>query len=259
MFLFLVFLGLVFIALEFLSFEVKYIIPLSLMVLSPIPLLIGKVLKETKQLECSNKMLNCSISDLKQLMNQSDINKIIKRFRECEVEIDEKIRGADKIYLLSRTGQKWWEHHLKGKLMNQDLYLLVLDPRYEKDSAFRMHFTSDIEMDKNNQVYPDILELERKKAFRFLNNLVDETKFQIRVLNYLPAWSLLIIDNSITKKHSGQSIIFCELAPYNFTSGNRPIFKITEDHNTCFKFFKNEFDELWERAKDDSWIPIEIK
>ncbi|GEM_PF-2073054 len=257
-------LAFLFVILKFYSLEIDYMMPLALLVLTPIPWAIGKVQHQTEKLESST-------IELRKLINQPDINKVLKPFNDYRKEIKEKISGSDRICLLSRTGQKWWEEYLIGNIENKEVRLLVLDPRDGKDSAFKMHFTSDqqinmnisekekdmsiSEEDKKVSLYHKIIDTERGRSIQFLNEMVEIEKIQKnvhpKVLNYLPAWSILILENS-KKKNAGNdgSIIYCELAPYKLTPYNRPMLKVTEDHNKCFKFFRNEFESLWKRAED---------
>lgn len=218
---------------------------------------IVKVLHQTDKLESSTIELN-------NLINQPDMNKVIKPFSEHK-DINDKIGYSNRICLLSRTGQRWWSNNLEHNIKyDTHVRLLVLDPRAEKDSAFRMHLKSNIEIDKkvlNNASNNAFLDSERIKAELFLHEMAKKTNVELRLLNYLPAWSLLILENSSKKRNSGNkgSIIYCELAPYRLASDSRPVLKVTEYHNKCFNYFQNEFERLWDSAEVYPCVPSEIK
>lgn len=94
------------------------------------------------------------------------------------------------------------------------------------------------------------LEVEKKKSKGLLDNLRDNySHIDLRIIDHLPAWSLLIINPNNLNNRSEESKIYVELAPYHAGVSNRPILKVGLDDTELFKLFmKDEFENMWKKA-----------
>lgn len=85
--------------------------------------------------------------------------------------------------------------------------------------------------------------IEKKSAEQFLNKLKEDygNETDLRVIDYLPAWTLIIINPN---KRNEDSVIYVELATYNADAEERPTFKVTSDEKKYFNEFLNEFNDM---------------
>ena len=90
---------------------------------------------------------------------------------------------------------------------------------------------------------------KKEESINFLNHLQEEynDEINLKVIDHLPAWSLLITNpNKISK----ETKIYVELASYHASATNRLVFKVTLQDIGYFNLFKkDEFERMWEKAK----------
>ena len=187
-----------------------------------------------------------------QFQDQADnpnISKILLTFGKLEKDVHLDISAADEIWLLSRTGRGWWknfEDDFKNGLNRKNIRFLFLDPN---NAALEMVVKSDLEPWNKFDYNPNKLWAEKDESINFLNHLQEEynDEINLKVIDHLPAWSLLIINpNKISK----ETKIYVELASYHASATNRPVFKVTlQDIEYFILFKKDEFERMWEKAR----------
>lgn len=191
-------------------------------------------------------ILHSSIREFQKQWKSPNIGEILKPFQEMEGEIRSKIGTADEIWLLSRTGRGWWNNFNDEFKKVPKARFLFLDP---DNAALEMVVKSALEPWDNFEYNPNALWAMKDQAIRFLNYLKSNTgdKIDLKVIDHLPAWTLLIANPNKTTK---ESIIYVELAPYHASPTKRPVFKVTlQDIEYFILFKKDEFERMWEKAR----------
>ena len=73
---------------------------------------------------------------------------------------------------------------------------------------------------------------------------------QIRVFNYVPTLSLVMVDGHLPNGH-----IVVEMVPYQIAPTSRPLLYITaKDHPVWFAYFRNVCKSIWDDAEDASFL-----
>jgi len=202
-------------------------------------------------------ILHSSIRKFQKQLKSPTIGDILKPFHEMEGEIRLNIHTDSEIWLLSRTGQGWC-NNFKEELINSlnstnnnKARFLLLDPN---NGALKMIEKSGLKpWNKFNHV-DNRLWYSKLEAIDFLNHLKNnrENQIDLKVIDHLPAWTLIIINPS---KRTNESIIYVELATYNASPEERPTFKVTSQDTEYFNLFIKQFEIMWEKAR--SWEIIE--
>ena len=192
---------------------------------------------------------NNSIIKLHDRVDSTKISDLFYSFGNLEAELHTVIREADEIWLLSRTGRGWWKRFKEEFLSKKNcVNFLFLDPR---NCALEMALkSSKVEWEDNPYI------IVKQNCVKFLNHLSEKYEnenFKIKVIDHLPAWTLLIINPNKKNRHS---LIYAELATYRAPSRERPVFKINFQDIDCFEFFLKEFRIMWREAKE--WNEVKI-
>ena len=176
---------------------------------------------------------------------QYRLSEIFVPFGEKVQERRQRLGQADHVWILSRTCRRVWadnEEELQTVSKRGGLKLLFLDPA---DGALGMVAKSAV-WDQPGDGQRLKSEVEH---FIQLLKLVQERlsldKLEIRLIDYLPAWTLILIDPD---KDDG--VIYVELATFRSSSYKRPSFIVDSrtDH-TLFEQFRDDFKEMWNRAQ----------
>lgn len=202
-------------------------------------------------------ILHSSIRIFQKQLKSPNIGDILKPFHEMQDEIRSNIHADSEIWLLSRTGQGWCKNFKEELIISLNstnsnkARFLLLDPN---NGALKMIEKSGLKpWNKFNHV-DNRLWNSKLEAIDFLNHLKNHCEHQIdlKVIDHLPAWTLIIINPS---KITNESIIYVELATYNASPVNRPTFKVTPDDTEYFDLFIDQFKIMWKKA--ESWKIIE--
>lgn len=248
LFVFLIILGLVFLQIisvfEFGSEKLVYVIITVLGIIGLLLLALHYALHEFQnQFQLEQSLIQSKLDQLE----HPNLCKVLQTFGDLEEDIKSDITAADEIWLLSRTGRGWWtkfyDQFTNGP-NEKKMCFLFLDPN---GAALQMVVNSDLEPWEENYD-PNNLEAEKEKSKRLLYNLRTNYRsiIDLRVIDHLPAWSLLIINPN---NRSKESKIYVELAPYHAGVSDRPILKVGFDDTELFNLFmKDEFEKMWERA-----------
>jgi hypothetical protein len=199
-------------------------------------------------------ILHNSVRKFQEQWKSPGIGDIFKRFRTMEDEIRLNINNADEIWLLSRTGGGWFnnfDQELNGVINNNNnnnnhtTRLLLLDP---DNGALRMVRNACGTPLNNFEFSPGNLWANAQVARDNLNHMrhAFAERIDLRVIDHLPAWTLLIINPS---RNNSETIIYVELATYTSNPRQRPIFKVTRQDMEYFDLFIDEFENMWENAK----------
>lgn len=204
--------------------DTDIILSLVIIILSPIPLVMGKVLHQTDEL----KMIICDLEE-------PEVGKVLKKFDDIKEDIKRDMERAGRIRILSRTGQRWHKNLLKSILKAQykKVQMLCLNPTEGEDQAFQMYLSQ-----KHGLKSKNIKKEERDNHCEFLKNIGAE--IEIKVINYLPPYSIVIIDfpNKCSRDSiSNDAILYIELASFNSPYYGKPVFKVARPGSLCFKFF----------------------
>jgi hypothetical protein len=129
------------------------------------------------------------------------------------------------------------EHSLKGGLHVQ---FLLLKPNSEavKMAAFTDSFQD--EKRKNLALQTSISDLSI-----LASKVTLPAKLEIRVVNYLPPWTIMAFDPQLP---NGQ--IFVSLLTFRNANENRPSFRLKSPNDSeWIRIFAEQFDELWKEAE----------
>ncbi len=161
--------------------------------------------------------------------------------------IQESLKNAKEIWLLTRTGYGWLNRYpeIMDTIFPQKGNNLVLVIDTENGALKMSHQSSKEEISIFNAFPSDYPSYQIKvkttysKLFRKYREYMD-----LRVIEHYPAFTLLIINSK-----NGSSIIYVELAKFKASASNRPVLTVTEKDARIFKYFINEFQDMWEKAQ----------
>lgn len=188
------------------------------------------------------------LTKLKNQLEDPVISKILKSYDDKMIEeIRNHLKSAKEIWLLTRTGQSFITYVYKKEFEE------ILK---ERKGRFLFLAPENLALEMVANVVKE--KLEKLKSLihnpieykEYLNSLreISKEEIDIRVIDYLPAWTLVIINPTKLDDHS---IIYIELATYRAKYNGRPVFKVTPQDGEYFTMFLNEFNEMWKDAK--SW------
>jgi hypothetical protein len=166
-------------------------------------------------------------------------------YSERVTELSSHLLQADEVWILSRTCRRLWtdyEEELRTIAARNGLKLLLLDPN---NGALKMISKSAVWQQPGDgdrlksDVEQFITRLERVRGTLRLD------KFEVRLLDYLPAWTLVMIN-----PHKDSGVIFAELATYRSHPRKRPSLKVEcgVDYD-LFNHLRYEYEEMWNSAR----------
>ena len=162
--------------------------------------------------------------------------------------IEHRLWLAREVWILSRTCTRLWEDY-NEQLMRLLSYeeavvrIMMVDPN---DGAVKMivgaaeGFEHTADLDLRRATIEDLLRQLTK-----LRSRLKAKNLQVRTIDYLPAWTLVMIDPL-----SDKGTIYAELATFRANSRNRPTLSLdAERDGRLFQVFRAEFEAMWERAR----------
>lgn len=189
--------------------------------------------------------LRSSLEELAKRQQKPRIADVISPFGEGISERTRQLATADEVWILSRTCRRIWsdyQEELRTVAQRGGLRLLLIDP---SDGAVEMVARSAIWQQ------PDDGAMLKLDIERFLDRLeriqgtVRLNKFEVRVINYLPAWTLILVNPG-----RSDGVIYVELATYRSHSRKRPTFAVRCGYdNDLFEQFRYEFEQMWNDAQ----------
>jgi hypothetical protein len=170
---------------------------------------------------------------------------VIVPYTERMKELTDHLLQADEVWILSRTCRRMWgdyEDELRTIAARHGLRLLVVDP---SNGALDMITRSAVWQQ------PDDSARLKSNVEQFITLLgqvrgtLRLEKFELRLLDYLPAWTLVVIN-----PHKDTGVIYVELATYRSHPRKRPSLKV--ECGTDYELFSQllyEFEEMWRSAR----------
>ncbi len=193
--------------------------------------------------------LQVTIEQALEHMRKPGAEQILTTYFEHMPDIDRRLGVSHEVWILSRTCSRIWQDfndEFKRLLSDNTgtLRLMMVDP---EDGAVKM-IVNSAEWDDSNNV-----DLWQRNSRDFLARLAhfQNGRFQIRTIDYLPAWTLMLIDPL-----SASGVIYVELSTYQSNSRNRPTFVLEarrDEH--LFQTFRGEFEAMWARARSTDNVP----
>lgn len=191
-----------------------------------------------------NRATTSHLQQVIERIQSPSAGQVLLSYKECMEQIEKRLVTAREVRILSRTCRRLWEDNYEEfkKLFENGgiVHLMLVDPN---DGAVKMIASSVETWDNPND--PKLL--ARNIEF-FLERLVERRSrlkrgaLQVRTIDYLPAWTLILIDSK-----SDNGMIFVEIATYSANSRSRPTFLLTaEKDEQLFRLFQDEFDKMWE-------------
>jgi hypothetical protein len=194
----------------------------------------------TKLLLSTHNVIRC----LQERLEHPDIDENIRPFNDFHEEILERIEHADEIWLLSRTGRGWWKYYFEEFFERSGnniipLRFLFIDPDSPAVTMIKEGSVPEWED-------PNCYSLENS-----MRNFLDMLKRNMRitplkVMNYLPPWTMLIINPNKRNKHSA---IYVELGRYGADHLNRDTFKIRPGVSSTFDTYIQEYNNIWDHPR----------
>lgn len=175
------------------------------------------------------------------------IDQVLIPHRRCVEEIEQRLLLAQEVWILSRTCTHLWQDYNDQfmRLLSDgrgNVRLMLVDPN---DGAVKMIVRAAEGFERSTNV-----DLRRANIEDLLTRLarlrsqIGEKSLQVRTIDYLPAWTLLLIDPL-----SGAGVVYVELATFRSNPRNRPTFSLIADKDKkLFEQFRTEFETMWNRA-----------
>lgn len=229
------------------SLEILAIIAIVLFVIR------GKTFQvERNTQETASKLhgLECCLEDIR--LHRWRLSEIFDSFGEKTQEIENDLKIADQVWILSRTCRRLWldfSDELKPLAQKGKLRLLLLDPNGHALGLAAQSTDWDSPEDRDHN---------RANVVQFLKYLEGFSQQKglgqfVRTIDYLPAWTLILV-NPLGKGGSANGgKIFVEMATYRANSRKRPCFTILSDKDyDLFYEFCEEYSRMWQVA-DPAW------
>ncbi len=193
----------------------------------------------------SEQELQRTLAETVRLTAGPRLSEVFVPYHERMKELSDHLLQADEVWILSRTCRRLWsdyEEELRTIAARNGLKLLFLDP---SNGALKMISKSAVWQQPGDgdrlksDVEQFITRLERVRGALHLD------KFEVRLLDYLPAWSLVMIN-----PHKDTGVIFAELATYRSHPRKRPSLKVEcgVDYD-LFNQLRYEFEQMWNSAR----------
>lgn len=223
----------------------------------PIEVLIAAVVLVLGTITWILVVFHSSVRNFQQELENPRLEKVIRPFSELETDelLRMQIKDAKEIWLLSRTGQGivgiTFREELDFVIMNARDYntprirLLFLDPQTDKNSALTMVAQVQEKFAISKEW---VIRVNTERAQCFLDYLKTTygSRIELKVIDYLPAWTLLIIN---PHSRDANSIAYVELATYEANERTRPTLKITPADIKYFDMFIKEFNKMSDAAR----------
>jgi len=176
-------------------------------------------------------------------------------------DIEEKLKSARKVWILTRTGQGLWpqyEPELRAVLQEPagEVRLMLISP---EDGAVKMIAGSADVRGPNpgsqhlvtgspGQMTYEMVQHNIRWTLHSVNGLRAELprpqSLQINTIDYLPAWTLVLID-----PETDYGIAYVEIGTFRANPRNRPTFVLRADTDKrWFEMFREEYLTMWAKS-----------
>ena len=180
------------------------------------------------------------------------LSEIFDSFIEKKPEIKRNLKAADQVWILSRTCRRLgldFTDELEPLAQRDKLRLLLLDPKGHALGLTAQSTKWDSQQDRNHM---------RTNVVQFLKYLEDFSQENglgqfVRTIDYLPAWTLILVNPIAEGSTAGGGKIYVEMATYRADSRERPCFTVLSDNDySLFSEFCEEYSRMWQEA-DPAW------
>jgi hypothetical protein len=178
------------------------------------------------------------------------LSEVFDSFGEKIRELEGDFKNADQVWILSRTCRRLWtdfRDELIPLVHKGKLRILLLDPE-----GYALGLTAKSAIwdrpEEGYRIRNDVAHfLQGLEAFSQQNGL---GKF-VRKIDYLPAWTLILVNPGGESGVINSGKIYVEMATYRAHPRKRPCFTILSDKDyDLFSEFRDEYSKMWDEAKD---------
>jgi hypothetical protein len=198
----------------------------------------------------TNSRLQQEVEEILLDLKKPSAGLVLAPYKERMQEMERRLGLAREVWILSRTCIRIWDDYSSQfiELLSEGgglVRLMLVDPddgagRMIVESAEGWEYTQDVNLWRAN-----VNNLLTRLAGAHSRFELESERLQVRLINYLPAWTLVLID-----PESDKGVIFVELATFSANSRSRPAFLLTaEEDPQLFKLFREEFETMWKRAR----------
>lgn len=166
------------------------------------------------------------------------------------LKLEGDLKNADQVWILARTCRRLWtdfRDELMPLAQKGKLRLLLLDPE-----GYALGLTAKSAIwDRPNDRY----RLQRN-VMHFLEGLEafcreDGLDKFVRTIDYLPAWTLILINPGSEGGVIDGGRIYVEMSTYRSHPRKRPSFTISSDNDyDLFSEFRDEYNKMWDEAME---------
>jgi hypothetical protein len=198
--------------------------------------------------QASNSRWQRTMGEILGRSHKPSASQVLAPLKEYVREIDQRLWFAKEVWVLSRSCIRIWEdyHDQFTELLGDDkgiVRLMLVDPN---NGAVKMLVKNSMgfeHFDAFNLLQTDINGFLARQAW--LCSQPEGKNLQVRTIDYLPAWTLIIIDPG-----SDRGVIYVELGTYCAKSRGRPTFSLMADGDTqLFQLVREEFETMWKHAR----------
>ncbi|MCP4368846.1 MAG: hypothetical protein GY797_12145 [Deltaproteobacteria bacterium] len=189
---------------------------------------------------------------LDKIESEQSLDRLILEFEKCIPIIKESLSKTDEVWLLTSSGVGWFKDFPQLEdVVNRSKKsrFIFVDPRDHdlpqnyRDYAFQMLFERTDFRKEHIYTFTDYQDYRKKMKnhiFTLVNKYINKADF--KVIDYLPSWTLLILQ---PKKKYNHCTVFVEFRPFESGYVDRPIMKLTPKDGIWFQWFVDEFDRMW--------------
>lgn len=178
------------------------------------------------------------------------LSEVFDTFGEKIFELEGDLKNADRVWILARTCRRLWtdfSDELMPLAQKGKLRLLLLDPE-----GYALGLTAKSAIwDRPDDGYR-----LKRDVMRFLEGLEDYCqkdgldKF-VRKIDYLPAWTLILVNPGNENGVIDSGRVYVEMATYRAHPRKRPAFTISSDNDyDLFSDFRDEYNKMWNEAAE---------
>lgn len=176
------------------------------------------------------------------------LSEVFDSFGQKLPELEDDLKHADQVWILTRTCRRLWsdfEDQLVPLIERDKMRLLLLDPNGHALSMTSMSVIWDRPEDGYNPGSDVARFLRGLQSFSQRGGL---NSF-VRKIDYLPAWTLILVNPGSESSVTNGGKIYVEMATYRAHPRKRPCFTILSDQDVdLFSDFCDEYRKMWDRA-----------
>jgi hypothetical protein len=233
--------------------DVDIAIGVSLEILAIIAIMLFFILGRTSEVKQSTVETTRHLQNLEGCLEEIRLRpwrlaEVFDSFGQKLPELEADLKHADQVWILTRTCRRLWsdfEDQLVPLIERDKMRLLLLDPN---GHALRMAYMSAFwERDEGGQN-------PGSNVGGFLGWLEASSQASgwrrfVRKIDYLPAWTLILVNPGSESGISNDGKIYVELATYRAHPRKRPCFTVFSDQDLdLFSEFCDEYRKMWDKA-----------